>query len=155
MAAAIGSSINWTLLAPAAKALSWIAFLSTGVEPVGTQIKILGLAKVLPLWTFLMKCLIISSVTIKSAITPSLKGLIAWIFPGVLPNIVLASSPTAKTCFFPDWSTIATTEGSFKTTPCPFTTTKVFAVPKSIAISWLQIFFILSNIPIKTLLLLF
>ena len=48
-----------------------------------------------------IKCLIISSVTIKSAITPSLKGLIALIFPGVLPSIVLASSPTAKTFFFP------------------------------------------------------
>ena len=148
IAAAIGSSINWTLLAPAASALSWIAFLSTGVEPVGTQIKILGFAKVLPLWTFLIKCLIISSVTIKSAITPSLKGLIAWIFPGVLPSIVFASSPTAKTCFFPAWSTIATTEGSFNTTPWPFTTTRVLAVPKSIAISWLQTFLILSNIPI-------
>ena len=49
IAAAIGSSINWTLLAPAARALSCIAFLSTGVEPVGTQISILGLAKDLPL----------------------------------------------------------------------------------------------------------
>ena len=39
-----------------------------------------------------MKCLIISSVTIKSAITPSLKGRIALTFPGVLPNIVFASS---------------------------------------------------------------
>ena len=125
-----------------------MAFRSTGVDPVGTQINILGFAKELPLCTFFMKCLIISSVTIKSAITPSLKGLIAWIFPGVLPNIVLASSPTANTCFFPPCSTIATTEGSFKTTPCPFTTTKVLAVPKSIAISWLQTFLILSNIPI-------
>ena len=60
-----------------------------------------------------MKCLIISSVTIKSAITPSLKGRIALIFPGVLPNIVFASSPTAKTCFFPVCSTIATTDGFF------------------------------------------
>ena len=102
----------------------------------------------LPLWTFLMKCLIISSVTMKSAITPSLNGLIALIFPGVLPSIVFASSPTAKTFFFPFWSTIATTEGSFKTTPCPFKTTSVFAVPRSIAISWLQIFLILLNIPI-------
>ena len=101
IAAAIGSSINCTLLAPAAKALSWIALRSTGVEPVGTQIKILGFAKVLPLCTFLIKCLIISSVTIKSAITPSLKGLIALMFPGVLPSIVFASSPTANTFFFP------------------------------------------------------
>ena len=48
-----------------------------------------------------MKCLIISSVTTKSAITPSFRGLMADIFPGVLPNIVFASSPTAKTDFFP------------------------------------------------------
>ena len=84
----------------------------------------------------------------KSAITPSLKGLIALIFPGVLPNIVLASSPTAKTDFLPLLSTTATTEGSFKTTPCPFKTTSVLAVPRSIAISWDHIFVILSNIPI-------
>src|SRR6056300_1103486 len=75
--------------------------------------------------------------------TPSLNGLIALILPGVLPSIVFASS------------TIATTEGSFKTTPCPLTTTNVFAVPRSIAISWLQIFLILSNKPIFIFLLLF
>ena len=149
IAAAIGSSINCTLLAPAAKALSWIALRSTGVDPVGTQIKILGFANVLPLWTFLIKCFIISSVTIKSAITPSLNGLIALILPGVLPSIVFASSPTANTFFFPPpLSTIATTDGSFKTTPSPFTTTSVFAVPRSIAISWLHIAFILSKNPI-------
>ena len=32
-------------------------------------------------------------------------------------------------------STTATTEGSFNTTPCPFKTTNVLAVPRSIAIS--------------------
>ena len=67
---------------------------------------------------------IISSVTIKSAITPSLSGLIAAMLPGVLPNIVLASSPTAKTDFFPPSVITATTEGSFKTTPLLFKTTK-------------------------------
>ena len=55
-----------------------------------------------------MKCLIISSVTTKSAITPSLSGLIAEMFPDVLPNIVFASSPTAKTDF--SASITATTE---------------------------------------------
>ena len=50
------------------------------------------------LMTFL---LIISSVTMKSAITPSLNGLMALILPGVLPSIVFASSPTARTVFFP------------------------------------------------------
>ena len=42
---------------------------------------------------------------------------------------------TANTDFFPLLSTTATTEGSLSTTPCPFNTTRVFAVPKSIAIS--------------------
>ena len=46
IAAAIGSSINETFLAPAANAESCIALRSTGVEPVGTQIIIRGLAKV-------------------------------------------------------------------------------------------------------------
>ena len=49
---------------------------------------------------FSNKVFIISSVTTKSAITPSLSGLTAEIFPGVLPNMVFASSPTAKTDFF-------------------------------------------------------
>ena len=75
----------------------------------------------------------------KSAITPSFNGLTAVMFPGVLPNIVFASSPTASTVFFPLSSIIATTEGSFKTTPWPLTTTNVFAVPRSIAISVDQI----------------
>ena len=149
IAAAMGSSISLTFLAPAAKAESWIALRSTGVEPVGTQIRILGLAKDLFLWTFFIKCFIISSVTTKSAITPSLSGLTAVIFPGVLPNIVLASSPTARTDFLPFSSIIATTEGSLRTIPSPFTKTKVLAVPKSIAISvdqnWLS-FLKISNI---------
>ena len=69
------------------------------------------------------------------AIRPLRDGVIADIFPGVLPSIVLASSPTAKTDFLPASSITATTEGSFKTTPLVFSTTSVFAVPKSIAIS--------------------
>ena len=50
-------------------------------------------------------------------------------------TMVFASSPTAKTDFFPLLSTTATTDGSFRTTPLPFNTTSVFAVPRSIAIS--------------------
>ena len=123
-----------------------MAFLSTGVDPVGTQIKILGLAKVFFTCTFFIKCLIISSVTIKSAITPSLKGLIALIFPGVLPSMVFASSPTARTVFFPFSLIMATTDGSFRTTPLFFTTTKVFAVPKSMAMSCDHICCIFLNI---------
>ena len=59
----------------------------------------------------------------------------AWMLPGVRPSIILASSPTARTCFLPRDSLIATTEGSFRTIPRPLTYTKVFAVPRSIAIS--------------------
>ena len=42
-AAAIGSSIKWTTLAPAPEADSLIALLSTCVAPHGTHIKTLGL----------------------------------------------------------------------------------------------------------------
>ena len=54
------------------------------------------------------------------AITPSDKGLIAVIFPGVLPSIFFASAPTATTVFWPLDSLIATTEGSFSTIPTSF-----------------------------------
>ena len=64
-----------------------------------------------------MKCLIISSATSKSAMTPSRIGRMAWMLPGVRPSISLASWPTASTCLFPRWSMIATTEGSFSTMP--------------------------------------
>ena len=70
-----------------------------------------------------MKCFIISSATSKSAITPSLIGRIAIILPGVLPNIVFASCPTAKTLGFESFFSFdkATTEGSLRTIPFPFT----------------------------------
>ena len=69
-----------------------------------------------------MKCLIIDSAISKSAITPSFIGRMAWIEPGVLPNIDLASVPTAKTdLLFFESVAIATTEGSFKIIPFPFT----------------------------------
>ncbi len=66
-----------------------------------------------------MKCRSISSVTSKSAMTPSLSGRIAWIVPGVRPSIRLASIPTAWTS--PDRESIATTEGSESTIPRPRT----------------------------------
>ena len=87
----MGSSIKKTFRAPAAAAEPSIALLSTDVAPEGTQTTITGLKKLLLLCAFLIKCLIISSATSKSAITPSLIGLIAAIFPGVLPSIVFAS----------------------------------------------------------------
>ena len=121
IAAAIGSSIRNTFRAPALSALSWIARRSTAVEPDGTHTIINGEAKPRRLCTLRMKCLIISSATSKSAITPSRNGRIAWILPGVRPNICLASSPTANTCFLPRTSAIATTEGSSSTIPRPLT----------------------------------
>jgi hypothetical protein len=50
---------------------------STAVEPDGTQMITSGLAKLRRLCTFRMKCLIISSATSKSAMTPSRSGRIA------------------------------------------------------------------------------
>ena len=63
--------------------------------------------------------------------TPSLRGRSAAIEPGVLPIIRFASAPTAKTRS--SLLSIATTDGSLSTMPCPRTATNVFAVPKSIA----------------------
>ena len=70
----------------------------------------------------------------KSAMTPSFIGLIASIEPGVLPNIALASVPTATTVFdaLPSPVRRATTDGSFRTTPLPLAYTRVLAVPRSI-----------------------
>ena len=66
-----------------------------------------------------MKWRSISSVTSKSAITPSLSGRIAEIVPGVRPSIRLASIPTAWTS--PVRESIATTDGSDSTMPRPRT----------------------------------
>ena len=57
-----------------------------------------------------MKWRSISSVTSKSAITPSFSGRMAWIVPGVRPSMRLASMPTAWTS--PVRESIATTDGS-------------------------------------------
>ena len=51
MAAAIGSSIRKTRLAPALSADSWIARRSTAVAPEGTQTMICGVAKLRRLCT--------------------------------------------------------------------------------------------------------
>ena len=64
-----------------------------------------------------MKCCSIFSVTWKSAITPSFSGRMAVILPGVRPSMRLASMPTASMVFWPLWTRIATTEGSFSTMP--------------------------------------
>ena len=55
----------------------------------------------------------------KSAITPSLRGRMAWMFDGVRPIMRLASAPTASGR--PSLTSTATTEGSFRTMPRPRT----------------------------------
>src|SRR3989344_2884098 len=56
---------------------------------------------------------------------------------GVLPSILFASSPTATTRLSSE--EMATTVGSLATIPSSATQTRVFAVPKSIAILFLNI----------------
>ena len=67
----------------------------------------------------------------------------ATMLPGVLPSIILASSPTAST--FPVVVSIATTDGSLRTIPLFFTYTSTDAVPKSIPISG-AIIYLLNNL---------
>ncbi|MQM36208.1 hypothetical protein KBTX_00189 [wastewater metagenome] len=122
IAAAIGSSTRKTSRAPAPAADSLIARRSTWVEPQGTHTSTRGLGlKNRASCTFLMKFCSIFSVTVKSAITPSLSGRTARILPGVRPSMSLASWPTAAMCFGPpsrSWR-IATTDGSLSTMPWP------------------------------------
>ena len=66
----------------------------TPVTPDGTQTTTRGCAQRF-WWTFWMKWRSISSVTSKSAMTPSFSGRMAWMVPGVRPSIRLASMPTA------------------------------------------------------------
>src|SRR5262245_41719250 len=84
-----------------------------------------------------MKYRSIASVISKSAMTPSFSGRIATMFPGVLPSISFAVSPTARpsrrTLFVPFLT--ATTLGSLRTIPFPCTHTSVLAVPRSIPMS--------------------
>ena len=119
--------------APAAIVASSTARCSTPVMPEGTQTTTRGFASSRRLCTFWMKYRSIFSVTSKSAMTPSFKGRTAWMWLGVRPIMRLASDPTASTA--PLRVLIATTEGSFRTTPRPRTYTSVFAVPRSTAMS--------------------
>ena len=119
MAAATGSSIRYTSLAPAWDAASITARRSTPVTPLGMPMTMRGETRALPSLTRWIKCLSINSAESKSAITPSRKGRKATTLPGVLPNIFFASSPTARGIFL-SWS-IATTDGSWSTIPLPDT----------------------------------
>jgi hypothetical protein len=55
----------------------------------------------------------------KSAMTPSLRGRMATMWPGVRPIIALASVPTARMALF--LVLMATTDGSLRATPRPRT----------------------------------
>jgi hypothetical protein len=125
IAAAIGSSIRYTLEAPAPSADSRIARRSTCVEPQGTQMMMRGLGeKSRESRTFLMNCFSICSVTVKSAMTPSFIGRMAVMLPGVRPSICFAAAPTSWITRLPlgppSWR-MATTEGSSSTMPLPRT----------------------------------
>ena len=61
----------------------------------------------------------IFSVTSKSAITPSFIGLTAITPSGVRPSMRFASSPTPRMRFVS--RSMATTDGSLRTIPSPFT----------------------------------
>ena len=125
MAAAIGSSIRNTWLAPAPSADSRIARRSTCVDPDGTQMMMRGLGENRrELCTLRMNSLSICSVTVKSAITPSFIGRMTVIVPGALPSISLAPWPTAwivLRALGPPSMRIATTDGSSSTMPLPRT----------------------------------
>src|SRR3954468_18779661 len=132
IAAAIGSSIRYACRAPADRQASSTARFSTPVTPDGTQTTTRGCAQRF-WWTFWMKWRSISSVTSKSAMTPSFSGRMAWIVPGVRPSIRLASMPTA--CTSEARASIAPPRCSENTIPPPRTYTSVFAVPRSTAMS--------------------
>ena len=136
IAAAIGSSIRAAAFAPALITASSTARLSTSVIPDGIHTTTLGL-KTLLTFASLIKERIIACVISKSAITPSFIGRTATMFSGVLPIISFAALPTAST--LPSYLSIATTDGSLTTIPFPRTYTSVFAVPKSIPISFEKI----------------
>src|SRR5918998_6358181 len=137
MAAARGSSMVYACRAPADSVASLTARSSTPVTPLGTHTTTLGPESerriLLCGCALRMKYESIFSVTSKSAMTPSFKGRIATIWPGVRPSILFAADPTATTLSV--LLSIATTEGSERTIPCPLTNTSVFAVPRSIATS--------------------
>ena len=100
-----------------------------------------------------MKICSILAVMSKSAMTPSFKGRTATMEPGVRPMTFLASCPTYSTVS--ERVSTATTDGSRMMMPCPRIKISVFAVPRSIPISFpnekIGRMFCLSPFPSKTL----
>ena len=143
IAAAMGSSISSTWLAPAWRAASSTARRSTSVTPEGMHTTMCGRLNAVDFTAFLIKCLSMVAVMSKSAITPSLSGRTATMEPGVRPIISFAWDPTANTVSVR--TSTATTEGSRITMPFPFIYTSVLAVPRSIPISLEN----MANIPLS------
>ena len=127
-----------TLLAPAFSAASLTARFSTAVTPDGMHIITLAFVKNVPLRAFLINSWSRVVVMSKSAITPSLRGLTAIIEPGVLPITSFALFPTYLALSVR--VSTATTEGSRMIMPLPLIKTRVLAVPRSIPMSFVNIF---------------
>ena len=136
MAAARGSSMRKTRRAPAWMPASTTARSSTSVMPEGTQMTTRGLKRRKEA-AFRINSLSIRSVMSKSEMTPSRRGRMATMLPGVRPSICWASVPTFSRV--PLSLSMATTEGSRSTTPLPLTYTRMEAVPKSIPMSFANI----------------
>ena len=94
MAAAIGSSMIFTRLAPAFSAASLTARRSTAVTPEGMQIMTRALVKMVPCNALRINSCSMVVVMSKSAMTPSFRGRTATMEPGVLPMTSFASLPT-------------------------------------------------------------
>ena len=84
--------------------------------------------------------------------TPSRRGRMATMLPGVRPSIWRASSPTFSS--LPVFLSMATTEGSLSTMPLPFTYTRTEAVPRSIPISFANVNIVTFHLVISVVLLL-
>jgi len=104
---------------------------STAVEPEGTHTIIMGLAMSADYGTLRMKCLIISSATSKSAMTPSRSGGSPSILPGVTPQHHLGVVADGTNSFLAHGCDVATHEGLFKHNAAGLYMTSVFAVPRS------------------------
>ena len=92
--------------------------LSTAVTPEGMQMTTRGLEKKVDLTARLKKILSMLAAMSKSAITPSFRGRMAEMEPGVRPITSLASLPTNLTVSVR--ISTATTEGSRMVMPLPF-----------------------------------
>ncbi len=97
---------------------SFTARFSTSVIPEGTAMMTRGATSDLRLWTSGWYRSMLSVMS-KSAMTPSFRGRMATMEPGVRPSIFLASSPTASTLFVPGLH--RHDGGPSNTIPSPFT----------------------------------